>query len=530
MSKLRPVPSCAPKSTAVALSSSFVSRYVKITPPTQMQPYLHTRRSFLAAATTTAAGLALKPAFGESQALAALTLKKASELLRSKAASPVNLTRACLKRIESYNSVLNAFITVTGEQALEAAREMEAEQQRGKWRGPLHGIPIALKDNIDTAGIRTTAASELSKDRVPTEGAEVVRRLKNAGAVFLGKLNLHEFAYGGTSDVSYFGAVHNPWALDHISGGSSGGSAAATAADLCFGSFGTDTAGSVRIPASYCGVVGFKPTYGRVSLGGVIPLSWSLDHLGPICRTVEDAALMLQAIAGYDQPDPMTVNVPVPDYTRALTMDTSQLRLGVPRTPFFEDLDPEVAKAVEAAIGVLRKITKSLTETKLPPAAPMAPILGAEAYAYHAKWIAESPGLYQPFTRDRIIALAADVKAPAYAQALRETNLLRREIKDVFLSVDLLITPTMPGLPETFAQSKNFDPKGIRNTSPFDIFGLPTISVPCGFTNSGLPIGLQISGAPFAESTVLALAHAYERETEWHRRHPRLTRAGDRRR
>src|SRR5438105_4554544 len=222
-----------------------------------MKPYAHNRRSFLAAA----AGLALKPGSAASQDLAGLTLKKASELLRSKAASPVELTRACLKRIESYNAPLNAFITITAEEALKTAREMEAEQRRGRWRGPLHGIPIALKDNIDTAGIRTTAASELFKDRVPSEDAEVVRRLKKGGAILLGKTNLHEFAYGGSSSISYFGPVHNPWALDRVPGGSSGGSAAATATGLCFGSLGTDTGGSIRIPASFCGIVGFKPTY-----------------------------------------------------------------------------------------------------------------------------------------------------------------------------------------------------------------------------------------------------------------------------
>src|SRR5262249_16684803 len=211
-------------------------------------------------------------AFAESQDLTDLTLRGASDLLRRKAASPVDLTKACLKRIERHNSTLNAFITVTSEQALKSAREMEAEQMRGNWRGPLHGIPIALKDNIDTAGIRTTAASELFKDRVPSEDAEVVRRLKNAGAIILGKTNLHEFAYGGTSAISYFGPVHNPWASDRIPGGSSGGSAAATAASLCFSALGTDTAGSVRIPASYCGVVGLKPTYGRASNHGAVPL------------------------------------------------------------------------------------------------------------------------------------------------------------------------------------------------------------------------------------------------------------------
>jgi aspartyl-tRNA(Asn)/glutamyl-tRNA(Gln) amidotransferase subunit A len=491
-----------------------------------MPHWTHSRRSFLAGAAAAAAGFALKPAFGESEDLAGLTLKKASELLRSKAASPVELTEACLERIERYNSALNAFITVSREQALGAAREMEAEQRRGKWRGPLHGIPIAVKDNIDTAGIRTTAASELFKDRIPSEDAEVVRKLKNAGAVILGKTNLQEFAYGGTSDVGYFGAVHNPWARDHIAGGSSGGSAAATAADLCFGSLGTDTGGSVRIPSSYCGVVGFKPTYGRVSLRGVIPLSWTLDHAGPICKTVEDAGLVLAAIAGYDQPDPASVDVPVPDYSRAFAADISKLRLGIPRSPFFENLKPEVARAVEEAIGVLRKVVNTITEATLPETFSLfLPIIGSEAYAYHSKWIAESLNLYQPFTRDRIIQLGAEVKAPVYAAALRQTYLLRREITNTFSSLDLLITPTMPLPAETFAESKDFDRFGIQNTSPFDVLGLPTISVPCGFTKTGLPIGLQISGAPFAEATVLSLAHAYERETEWHKRRPNLAAA-----
>jgi len=464
--------------------------------------------------------MALKPARGESPEPAAATLQQASEMLRKRAASPVELTRACLERIERYNAELDAFITVTGKEALESAREMEAEQKRGHWRGPLHGIPIALKDNIDTAGVRTTAASGLFKDRVPTEDAEVVRRLKSAGAIILGKLNLQEFAYGGTSDISYFGAVHNPWALDHISGGSSGGSAAAIASDLCFGSLGTDTGGSVRIPASYCGVVGFKPTYGRVSVRGVIPLSWTLDHVGPICKCVEDAAMMLGVIAGYDPMDPASADVPVPDYMTAFRMDTRKLRLGIPRSPFYETLDPEVGKAVEAAIGVLRSLTAGVADVQLPMANSFLPIIGSEAYAYHAKWIRESPERYQAFTRERIISLGKAATAEEYAAALHETLVLRREITRAFVNVDLLITPTMPGLAETLAQSGSFDPKGIRNTSPFDIFGLPTISVPCGFSRSGLPIGLQVSGAPFAESTVLALAHAYERETAWHTRRP----------
>jgi aspartyl-tRNA(Asn)/glutamyl-tRNA(Gln) amidotransferase subunit A len=494
-----------------------------------MKPHLHDRRNFIASGLGIAAGLALRPCFGESEDLASLTLKQALELLKRGAVSPVDLTQACLKRINSNNSALNAFITVTGEQALATAREMEAEQLLGIRRGPLHGIPIALKDNIDTAGIRTTAASELFKDRVPSENAEVVRRLTNAGAILLGKTNLHEFAYGGSSSVSYFGPVHNPWALDRVPGGSSGGSAAATAAGLCYASLGTDTAGSIRIPACYCGIVGFKPTYGRVSNRGVIPLSWTLDHVGPLCRTVEDAALMLRVIAGYDELDPTTEDAPVPDYSRACKTQASKLRLGIPRTPFFDSLDPEVAKAVDTAIEVLRKRTATVGEITLPSASlPVdeiyASVRGVEAYTYHSHWIAECPEKYQATTRQRI-QNSADVKSEAYVQARRQLDLLRREIKKVFAKVDLLITPTLPSPPAMIAQGSDSTAVSIRNTMPFDVFGLPTVSVPCGFTSSGLPIGLQISGAPFAESTVLMLAHAYEQATEWHNRHPKLNAA-----
>ena len=494
------------------------------------------RRDFLAAGMS-AAAWALTPAFADTQDLAALTLKKASELLRSKATSPVELTQACLKRIEKYNPVVNAFITVTGESALLAAREMEAEQRRGKWRGPLHGIPIALKDNIDTAGVRTTAASELFKDRVPTEDAEVVRKLKNAGAIILGKLNMHEFAYGPTSAVTYFGAVHNPWALDRISGGSSGGSAAAIASDMCFGTLGTDTGGSIRIPSSHCGTVGLMPSYGRVSNRGVIPMAWTLDHVGPICKTVEDAALILQAIAGYDEQDPTTVDVPVPDYIRSFRAQTAKLRLGLPRASFFDGLDPEYAKAVDEAIEVIRKLTASIADVQLPPAVNPATIWGPETYAYHAKWLTESPEKYQAATRTQMIR-SNEIKPDVYAEARRQVDLVRREIQKVFLSVDLLITPTMKTPPGTIAAAlnapapaapnpaakgaapRNVGGAGLNTVGAFDVYGLPAITVPCGFTSSGLPIGLEISGAPFAESTVLALGHVYEQATDWHTRRP----------
>src|SRR5688500_258070 len=489
-----------------------------------------------------AAAYSTWPVSAQSRDLATLTLKQASDLVRGKDVSPVELTEACLARIERHDRAINAFITVTREQALAAAREIEGELRRGRPRGPLHGIPIALKDNIDTAGVLTTAASGVFKDRVPKEDAEVVLRLKRAGAVILGKLNLHEFALGGTSAVTYFGPVRNPWALDRVAGGSSGGSAAAIAADLCLGTLGTDTGGSIRIPASLCGIVGFKPTYGRVSNRGVIPMAWTLDHVGPMCKTVEDAALMLAAIAGYDPLDPTSVDLPVPDYTRAIGMSTARLRVGVARKPFFDNLNPEVAQAVEAAIDVLRKLTAGVTEVEVPAAGNVADVWNAEIYAYHEPWITKSPELYQPATRN-LIQGAGKTSALTYAMAKRQLDVVRRDIRKVFAGIDVLVTPTQRGVAQPIAAPQPAPGRGrggpppaggggvppgggggrISNTAGFDIYGLPTISLPCGFSSSGLPIGLQISGNHFAESTVLAVAHAYERATDWHKRRPSLT-------
>src|SRR5678815_2723878 len=350
-----------------------------------------TRRTFLKAGIGAAASLAVRPALGQSRDLASLSLKQASDLLRRKDVSPVELTEACLQRIEKYNTSFNAFITVTRQEALRAAREAEVEIQRGRWRGPLHGVPIALKDNIDTAGIRTTGASQLFENRIPEVDAEVARRLKNAGSVLLGKLNLHEFAYGGSSNVTYFGTMHKPWGPDYVTGGSSGGAGIAVASDFCYAALGTDTAGSVRMPSSHCGIVGLKPTYGLVSTRGVLVLSWSLDHVGPMCKTVEDAALMMNVIAGYDELEPTSVETSIPDYTRAMKTATSKLRLGIARRPFFDNLDPEVAKAVEAAMTVLRKITASTEDVELPPTGNAATLWGSEAYAYHRPWITQYP-------------------------------------------------------------------------------------------------------------------------------------------
>src|ERR1700730_11392535 len=292
-------------------------------------------------------------------------IRQLAPLLQRKEISPLEITRVCLDRIEKLNPSLNAFITVTAESALAEARAAETEISRGQWRGPLHGIPIALKDLIDTAGTRTTAASALLEHRVPTEDAEVVLRLRQAGAVILGKNNLHEFAYGGSSLVSFFGDVHNPMNMEHIAGGSSGGSAAAVAAGLCYAAIGTDTAGSIRQPAALCGCVGIKPTYGRVSGRGVIPLSWSLDHVGPLAATVGDAAVVLQVIAGYDPLDLGSGDVPVSDYVSAFGEVTKSLRVGVPRAHFYDTLHDEVRAAMEQALAVIGTLVAGVRDVQI---------------------------------------------------------------------------------------------------------------------------------------------------------------------
>ena len=461
----------------------------------------------------------------QSDDLAKLSIREAADLIRKKKVSPVDLTKACLARIDQANPSLNAFITITRESALQQAGVAESEVMRGNWRGPLHGVPIALKDLFDTAGVRTTAASGVFKDRIPTEDAEVVRRLKAAGAVLLGKTNMQEFAFGGTSIVSYFGAVHNPWELKHIPGGSSGGSAAALAADLCYGALGSDTAGSVRLPASHCGIVGLKPTYGLVSIRGVVPLSWSLDHVGPMARTVADTALLLQVIAGYDSQETTSVQMNVPDYSKALGAKVSSLRIGTPREFFFADLDPEIDAAMKQALSVLGKLTAGIRDVAL-PANTMETlrdvVRAAEAYAYHREYVTKTPELYQPLTLKRIRA-GADVTTPAYIQGRRDLAQVRRTAEKWFDSVDVLVIPTLP-IPPPLISDPHADDilPAVRNTSPFDVNGWPAISLPCGFTSQGLPKGLQIIGPNGGEPVIFQLAHAYEQATDWHKRRPQL--------
>lgn len=427
-----------------------------------------------------------------------LSIADASGLLRRKEISPVELTTSCLRRIEQLNPTINAFITVLAESALDQARAAEAEILAGEWRGPLHGIPIGLKDLIDTAGIRTTCGSALFANRVPSEDAEVVRLLKNAGAILIGKQNMQEFAWGGTSSSSYFGPVRNPWDTDRIAGGSSGGSAAAVAAGMCFGAVGTDTGGSVRQPAAFCGIVGLKPTYGSVSMRGVFPLSPSLDHVGPLCRSVADTAVLFQVIAGLDKLEMVEAK--------------TKPRLGIVRRPFFDDIDPEIDNAFDEALKTLRELTADVLEVELPPTPPA--VQAPEVYAVHAKYFAETPELYGRWMRERL-QQATEIGVVAYIEARQELDRLRQFAGDVFSKVDLLVTPTSPVPPITISEALEMSPspageRWLWNTRPFNAFGWPTISIPCGFTRAGLPIGLQIAGPNFTEASLLSFAYAFE--------------------
>jgi aspartyl-tRNA(Asn)/glutamyl-tRNA(Gln) amidotransferase subunit A len=456
------------------------------------------------------------------------TIKDLSHGIRARKISPAELTRECLARIERLNPKLNAFITVLADSALDQARRAEQEIFRGKYRGPLHGIPIGLKDIIDTADAPTTAGSALFKNRIPAEDAEVVRRLRHGGAIILGKQNLHEFAYGGSSMISYFGEVHNPWDTARIAGGSSGGSAASVAAGLGYAAVGTDTAGSVRLPASYCGVVGLKPTFGRVSVRGVIPLASSFDHVGPITNCVCDAGLVLQVLAGHNPDDATTADVPIIDYTCDLDESVPPLRIGIPRAFFFDDLDADVAAAVEKAIQVFREMGCEIRDEVQLEVSTDRTLSSAESYAYHKEFVARSPELYQPATLARIKS-GENVTEVDVEPAKRELAAMREAILKVFDDVDVLLTPTVPIPPPSIADLKQSPDKlrpaellMLRNTRPFNVWGIPAISLPCGFTKDSMPIGLQLAGAPW-KPELLHLANAYEHATEWHTKTPSLS-------
>jgi aspartyl-tRNA(Asn)/glutamyl-tRNA(Gln) amidotransferase subunit A len=482
-----------------------------------------TRRGWLAAVTAVAAEVAkAMPPEDPSDPLA-WTLNQASVALAKRTISSEELTKLCLARIDKLDRQLNAFITLDAESALKQA--LECDRNRVAGAPLLYGIPIALKDNIDTAGLRTTAAAKVFEDRVPTEDAEVARRLKAAGVVLLGKLNLDEMAFAGTGTTGCFGPAHNPWDLDRITGGSSAGSAAAVSAGLCFGSVGSDDGGSVRIPGAHCGVVGLKTSYGRVSTRGVVPSAYSMDTIGPIARTVEDAAVLLQVIAGHDRLDAITQRESVPNYPVSLGLPIASMRVGVPREYFFEQLHPDVSSAVEEAIRLLRGKVREVREVTLPRMHQAENgDYDVELYHYQKPFFDKSPELYHPWSQ-RHLNQMKQVDTVAYIETLKRVRECRRDIQRVFGSVDVLILPTMrepaPLISETVNESHRRPPS---NTAAFNHFGIPTLTLPCGFSKEGMPIGLQIGAAPYREAMALQVAYAYQQATDWHKQVPTILR------
>ena len=444
-------------------------------------------------------------------------------LYRTRAISPTEATRAVLDRIRQLDQQLNSFITVLEQPALEQARHAEAELASGHDRGPLHGVPVSLKDLIDTAGTRTTAASRLWRDRVPATSATVARRLEQAGAVLIGKCNLLEFAYGIVHPD--YGQCNNPWNIRRTSGGSSSGSAASVAAGMGWGSVGTDTGGSIRIPAAYCGVVGLKPTYGRVSLHGICPLSASLDHAGPLARTVADAAILFEALAGYDPLDPHSLADSVADDAAAITDEVRGLRLGVVAEHMGADLQPGVAEATWAAVRTLEQAGMHVLEIQIVSLhaaddALLAAIM-PEATLVHADWLRDHPAGYAALTRAQL-EQGAQISAVDYLRAQVYRQQLRADMLDALRTVDVLISPTV-----AWAAPAEDPPVGegqgateARRTGPYNLTGLPAISVPCGFGPQGLPLGLQIAAAPLAEQLLLRVAHTYEQRAGWFRQRP----------
>jgi aspartyl-tRNA(Asn)/glutamyl-tRNA(Gln) amidotransferase subunit A len=460
-----------------------------------------------------------------------MPITKLSSLMRDRVVSPIEVTQAFLKRIDQHDKSMNAFITVMADEAEMTAKQVEIDLSNGVYKGPLQGIPIALKDLYFTKGVRTTGGSRILSDFIPSKDSTVTQLLRKAGSIIIGKTNMHEFAFGVTNLNPHYGPCLNPWNENHIPGGSSGGSGAAVITGLCSAAMGSDTGGSIRIPAALCGTVGLKPTYGRVSRNGLIPLSWSLDHAGPLTRTVQDAAIILQAIAGHDPEDESTSQLPVPSFLENLDGGVEGLRIGVPVSPFFEELDPGVKKTIEKAITHLSSLGAQIEEVSIPhiqeAASVFLAILLPEAYNYHLQYLGTRSEDYGADVRDRV-SVAALVSAADFVQAQRVRRLLKLEMATVLTKVDALITPTVPiPAPRVDAFRISESPKALstrnalsRFTSPFNLVGLPALSVPCGLTDNQLPVGLQIVGRPYEEQTIIRIGHTYESTTEWHSLRP----------
>jgi len=452
--------------------------------------------------------------------LTRIPIAEAARLLRAREVRSLDLAEACIARIEALEPKLNAFITPTPELALAAATQADADLASGRDRGPLHGIPVGIKDLCATKGVRTTAGSALFRDRVPDRDATVVAKLRDAGAVSLGKLNLHELAYGTTSNNQFFGAVRNPWNLECHPGGSSGGSGAAVASGECFAAIGTDTGGSIRIPAALCGTVGLMPTYGLVSRTGVTPLSWSLDHVGPLARTVEDAALFLNQITGHDPSDAASVRHAGSDATSEIGRDVAGVRVGVARSQFAA-VEPEVAAATEAALDVLRALGAVVSDVQIPllDGGLRINILQAEASAYHAQWLRESPEKYSDQVRG-LLLWGLTLSAADYINDLRVRREFTDQVRAVMERVDVIAMPTCPAVACPIEATADGAYGYSALTGPWDHTGQPVISVPCGFGKGGLPAGLSLAGRPFEEALLCRVAHAYEQATPWHNQHP----------
>lgn len=449
-----------------------------------------------------------------------LTGLQAAQQIQSKQLSPVELVDSVLQRIEDVDPKVHAFATITADHARQEAKKAEQEIAAGRYRGPLHGLTLGVKDLVETAGVATTSSSRSRHDYVPERDAAIVRRLQDAGAIMVGKTHTHEFAFGVITPTT-----RNPWNTDHIPGGSSGGSGAALASGMCHLAIGTDTGGSIRIPSAVNGVFGLKPTYGRVSRTGIASLSWSLDHVGPMARTVADATAMLHAVAGYDRTDPATVDVPIEDYSSALERGAKSLTIGVPTNYFFDNIDPEVESAVHAAVDQLAAQGATVRQVEIPHPRAYMPaeyaIFCAEASAYHQRRLRERGDAIGEDVR-LLLEVGELIYATDYIKALRARTLLQEGWRDLYADgIDLIAAPTLPNVAAEVGQmlfehgvAEPVINSYVRTSAPGNLTGLPAASVPCGFSETGLPIGLQLIGRPFDESTVLQGAAAFERAHE----------------
>jgi aspartyl-tRNA(Asn)/glutamyl-tRNA(Gln) amidotransferase subunit A len=459
---------------------------------------------------------------GNEQKWLSLDIQDLSRYIESKELSPVEVTKGILERIEQLAPVLNAFITVMADEALESARKAEQEILKGEWKGPLHGVPIALKDLVSTAGTRTTMGSEIYSDYIPDHDATIVHKLKQSGAVIIGKTNTHQFAYGPTGDVSFFGPVKNPYDLSKITGGSSSGSAAAVATALSYGAIGSDTGGSVRIPASACGIVGMKPTFGRVSKYGVYPLGYTLDHIGPLTRTIHDNAIMLNVLSGFDDHDPYSVKQEAEDFTRLLGKSIKGMVIGIPTTFYYENIQQDVKQAIDEAMDVFKHLGAEVRPVDIDLSdIPWAQLMTirSEAYAIHEEHLKSQPDKLHPEVRERLVA-SENVKGSDYVKAQQIRHQVLGHFNRALTEVDVLLAPTLPIVPTAIGQ-REVDIEGykehvyqalLRLTGPTNSTGLPSLSVPCGFSSEGLPIGLQLIGKQFDETALYQVGFAFEQE------------------